>query len=170
MNFQNKILAQNDLIIQIKRDNKQLKKENAQLKDKNIELQRVIEDKNSDLLFTSQENEQLKEELKSKNRIISKRLVESENEQLKQKKKEVYKWAYSLEKECKQLKQKKSELVHENCKLQNLLYVEQMNEDEADYLISNLKKEIVELKKEIVDHRVKEYRLTKILNETSDLT
>lgn len=103
--------------------------------------------------------------------------LEKENAQLKEKlEKEsfYYKWQNTLDEvdrlleENEQLKEKKKELVHENCKLQNLLQVEQMNEDEADYLISKLKKEIVDLKTEIVDHRVKEYRLTKILNETSD--
>lgn len=33
-----------------------------------------------------------------------------------------------------------------------------------------LKDEIINLKTEIVDHRIKAYRLTKILNETSDYT
>ena len=33
-----------------------------------------------------------------------------------------------------------------------------------------LKNEIIDLKTEIVDYRIKEYRLTKILNETSDYT
>lgn len=51
------------------------------------------------------------------------------------KKKEILKWAYSLEKE-----------LHEK------------------------NNEIINLKTEIADHRIKEYRLTKILNETSDYT
>lgn len=51
------------------------------------------------------------------------------------KKKEILKWAYSLEKE-----------LHEK------------------------NNEIINLKTEIVDHRIKAYRLTKILNETSDYT
>ncbi|MDW4402010.1 hypothetical protein QI045_00490 [Staphylococcus saprophyticus] len=41
----------------------ELKKENTQLKEKNGELQEVIEDKNSDILFTEDENEQLKQDL-----------------------------------------------------------------------------------------------------------
>lgn len=41
----------------------ELKKENTQLKEKNGELQEVIEGKNSDILFTEDENEQLKQDL-----------------------------------------------------------------------------------------------------------
>lgn len=99
------------------------------------------------------ENAQLKEELFNKNKIISKRLVESE-----------------ILNENKQLKKRISKLVYENTKLQNDLFTDQLETDESEHKISQLKTEIVDLKTEIVDHRVKEYRLTKILNETSDYT
>ena len=79
----------------------------------------------------------------------------------------------------KKLKQRNYNLVVENEFLKEKLekesfyYKWQNTLDEVDRLFQenqNLKKEIVDLKTEIVDHRVKEYRLTKILNETSDYT
>lgn len=93
------------------------------------------------------------------------------------KKNDILKWAYSLEKENKKLKQQIEGLTSENFELQNDLFTEQLNEDEADDYIEKLKSkidyqnnEIINLKTEIVDHRIKAYRLTKILNETSDYT
>lgn len=109
----------------------------------------------------------------------------------REKKNEILKWSYSLEKENKQLKQQIEGLTSENFELQNDLFTEQLNEDEADDYIESLKNElfkahllqqqqkqeneqlkdeIINLKTEIVDHRIKAYRLTKILNETSDYT
>lgn len=91
--------------------------------------------------------------------------------------KEVYKWCYALEKDYKllkqqntQLKQRIKDLVSENTKLQNDLFTDQLQTDESEHKIVELTNEIINLKTEIVDHRVKEYRLTKILNETSDYT
>ena len=60
---------QNDLfseqLIQDEADDKikKLERENAQFKEKNGELQEVIEGKNSDILFTEDENTQLKQDL-----------------------------------------------------------------------------------------------------------
>ena len=51
-----------DLIV-LRANNKRLERENAELKEKNGELQEVIEGKNSDLLFTEDENTQLKQDL-----------------------------------------------------------------------------------------------------------
>lgn len=69
------------------------------------------------------------------------------------------------------------ELLEENSKLEKdfkamySLWKKAM--DRENKLIEEnkkLKNEIIDLKTEIVDHRTKEYRLTKILNETSDYT
>lgn len=100
------------------------------------------------------------------------------------KKNEILKWAYSLEKENAQLKKELdkqhnyymsyakriSQLKKENLELKNERkwwikeYKNLKQENEQ------LKDEIINLKTEIVDHRIKAYRLTKILNETSDYT
>lgn len=168
MNFQDTLLAQGDLIKKLKQRNYNLVVENEFLKEKcsywkkeHDELFETIEQikkqrNNCEKLFyeSVEENQQLKEQADNLSQDLQNRCER----------------CIELNDENEQHKQKKSELVHENVKLQNDLFTQELNEDEADYLISKLKKEIVELKTEIVDHRVKEYRLTKILNETSDCT
>ncbi len=73
-----------------------------------------------------------------------------------------------IEDENEKLKQRISKLVSENTTLQNDLFSEQLLQDETNDYIDKLKNEIINLKTEIVDHRIKEYRLLKILKETSD--
>lgn len=103
--------------------------------------------------------------------------LERENAQLKDSKYnyiELYKQQLGknnlLQEENEKLKQRIKGFVSENTKLQNLLYVEQMNQDEADYKIAQLKNEIVELKQQLYYLHVMKTRLLKILNETSDYT
>lgn len=89
------------------------------------------------------------------------------------------------------LKERISNIVSENVELQNALFTEQLNEDETKNYINRLKKEnyelqntlikqqmvnfdkdkqITDLKTKLLDSSVKEQRLLKILNETSDYT
>lgn len=103
--------------------------------------------------------------------------LEKENEQLKDSKYnyiELYKQQLGknnlLQEENTQLNQRIKELVSENTKLQNDLFTDQLQTDESEHQIEKLKNENINLKTQIVDHRVKEYRLLKILNETSDYT
>lgn len=89
------------------------------------------------------------------------------------------------------LKERISKLVSENVELQNALFTEQLNQDETDNYIDRLKqenyelqntlikqqminydkdKQITDLKTKLLESSVKEQRLLKILNETSDYT
>lgn len=74
----------------------------------------------------------------------------------------------NLEKENAELKERIKGLVHFNCNLQNALQTQDMNEQEAEYKLLQRQEEITELKTKLYDATVKERRLLKILNETSD--
>jgi len=65
------------------------------------------------------------------------------------KKNEFLKWAYSLEKENKKLQQQIEGLTSENFELQNELFTQQLNEDEADSLIKDFRKQNIELMEDL---------------------
>lgn len=126
-----------------------------------------------------------------KQKIESNNILYKDNEQLEEKLNYADFVKASLFNDIEEYKKQITKLVSENTRLQNDLFTEQLNEDEADDYIESLKNElfnahllqqqqkqeneqlkdeIINLKTEIVDHRIKAYRLTKILNETSDYT
>lgn len=102
------------------------------------------------------ENQQLKKEKEEINndclRLVKEyNSIKKENEKLKKEKATVYKWGYSLEKDYKLLK-------------------EDMKEETFYYQWQNCIDENEQLRIEILDYKVREQRLLKILNETDDLT
>lgn len=150
MNFQDQILAQNDLIKELQNENKQLKED--------LTRSEAMED------YWRIHSEELNEDLQKENEKLKESKEHFEN---------MYNKTYDIfrqyKQENEQLKKRIKDFVSENTRLQNALYTDQLQTDEADDKIEQLKNEIINLKTEIVDHRIKEYRLMKILNET-DLT
>ena len=100
------------------------------------------------------ENKQLKEELLQSDYV--KASVFSDREEYKQ--------------QIIELNQRIKNLVSENTNLQNELFTDQLQTDELEYKLLELKDEIINLKTKLYDANVKEQRLLKILNETDDYT